>query len=125
MNLANLANCSVTAAKLAALNSAIAIPQSAHQQAARRRATGKTITNHPQTEFDAIDEDLGLMDDLIGQMTKYKLRERLQKRAHHRGHRRQPRQPHTAHAARSTEKLMVVASLYQRHACGHKTAATN
>ena len=33
------------------------------------RAAGKTVTGNLQTEFDAADVDLGIMDDLTGQIT--------------------------------------------------------
>ena len=36
------------------------------------RAQGKTITGNLQTEFDAADVDLGIMDDLTGQITNAK-----------------------------------------------------
>jgi hypothetical protein len=68
-NLANLANYGMTAAKLTALNNAIAAFNLLISKPRDTRAHGKTITTSIQAEFDAADEDLGIMDDLLGQIT--------------------------------------------------------
>jgi hypothetical protein len=71
-NLANLANYGVTAAKLAALNNAIANYNLLISKPRDPRPQGKTITGSIQTEFDAADEDLVQMDDLLGQISDAK-----------------------------------------------------
>jgi hypothetical protein len=71
-NIANLANYGVTAAKLTALNNAIAAFNLLISAPRDTRAKGKTVTTNLQAEFDAADEDLGVMDDLLGQMTDAK-----------------------------------------------------
>lgn len=68
-NLANLANYGVTAAKLTALTNAIAAYSLLISKPRDTRAAGKTITTNLQAEFDAADEDLGILDDLTGQIT--------------------------------------------------------
>ena len=68
-NLANLANYGVTAAKLTALTNAIATYNLLICKPRDTRAAGKTITGDLQAEFDAADVDLGIMDDLTGQIT--------------------------------------------------------
>jgi hypothetical protein len=71
-NIANLANYGVTAAKLTALNNAIAAFNLLISAPRDTRAKGKTVTTNLQAEFDAADEDLVVMDDLLGQMTDAK-----------------------------------------------------
>jgi hypothetical protein len=68
-NIANLASYGVTAAKLTALNGAIGAYNLLISKPRDTRAQGKTITGNVQAEFDAADEDLGIMDDLTGQIT--------------------------------------------------------
>jgi hypothetical protein len=68
-NLANLASYGVTAAKLTALNGAIGAYNLLISKPRDTRAQGKTITGNVQAEFDAADVDLGIMDDLTGQIT--------------------------------------------------------
>ena len=46
--------------------------QTAHQQTARHPRSGKTVTTSLQAEFAAADEDLTIMDDLLGQITDAK-----------------------------------------------------
>ena len=62
----------MTAAKLTALNGAIAAYNLLISKPRDTRAQGKTITGNVQTEFDAADVDLGIMDDLTGQITNAK-----------------------------------------------------
>jgi hypothetical protein len=69
MNLANLANYGVTAAKLTALTNAIAAYNLLISKPRDTRAAGKTVTGNLQAELDAADVDLGIMDDLTGQIT--------------------------------------------------------
>jgi hypothetical protein len=71
-NLANLASYGVTAAKLTALNGAIAAYNLLISKPRDTRAQGKTITGNVQTEFDAADEALTEMDDLLGQLSDVK-----------------------------------------------------
>lgn len=71
-NIANLASYGVTAAKLTALNNAIATYNLLISKPRDTRAQGKTITGNLQTEFDAADEALVQMDDLTGQITNAK-----------------------------------------------------
>jgi hypothetical protein len=68
-NIANLANYGVTAAKVTALTNAIAAYNLLISKPRDTRAQGKTVTGNLQAEFDAADEDLGMMDDLTGQIT--------------------------------------------------------
>jgi hypothetical protein len=68
-NIANLANYGVTATKVTALTNAIAVYNLLISKPRDTRAQGKTVTGNLQTEFDAADEDLGIMDDLTGQIT--------------------------------------------------------
>ena len=68
-NIANLANYGVTAAKLTALTNAITAYNLLISKPRDTRAQGKTVTGNLQAEFDAADEDLGIMDDLTGQIT--------------------------------------------------------
>lgn len=68
-NIANLAAYGVTAAKLTALNAAIAAYNLLISKPRDTRAAGKTVTGNLQTEFDSADTDLGIMDDLLGQIT--------------------------------------------------------
>jgi hypothetical protein len=68
-NLANLANYGVTAAQLTALTNAIAAFNLLISKPRDTRAQGKTITGNLQTEFEAADETLGVMDDLLGQLS--------------------------------------------------------
>ncbi len=68
-NLANLANYGVTAAKLTALQTSITGYNALISKPRDARAQGKTVTGNIQTEFDAADADLGIMDDLTGQIT--------------------------------------------------------
>ena len=62
----------MTAAKLTALTNAIAAYNLLLSAPRDTRAQGKTVTKSLKTEFDAADEDLGVMDDLLGQMTDAK-----------------------------------------------------
>jgi len=71
-NLASLASYGITAAKLTALNGAIAAYNLLISKPRDTRAQGKTITGNVQAEFDAADEDLVIMDDLTGQITNAK-----------------------------------------------------
>ena len=71
-NLANLAGYGLTAAKLAALTNAIAAYNLLISAPRDTRAQGKTVTTSLQAEFDAADEALGLMDDLLGQIADAK-----------------------------------------------------
>ena len=66
-NLANLADYGVTAAKLALLKAAIAAYNLLITKPRDARVTGKTVTGNIDTEFDGLDESLGIMDDLIPQ----------------------------------------------------------
>lgn len=66
-NLANLADYGVTAAKLALLKAAIAAYNLLITKPRDARVTGKTVTGNIDTEFAALDESLGIMDDLIPQ----------------------------------------------------------
>jgi hypothetical protein len=66
-NLASLANYGVTVAKLTALNGVIASFNLLIGAPRDARAGVKTVTGNIQTEFDAADEDLVQMDDLIVQ----------------------------------------------------------
>jgi hypothetical protein len=68
-NIANLANYGVTAAKLTTLTGAIGAYNLLISKPRDTRAQGKTITGNMETEFDAADEDLEIMDDLTGQIT--------------------------------------------------------
>jgi hypothetical protein len=68
-NIANLAAYGVTAAKLTALTNAIAAYNLLISKPRDTRAAGKTVTGNLQAEFDAADVDLGIMDDLTGQIT--------------------------------------------------------
>jgi len=71
-NLANLASYGLTAAKLTALTNAIAAYNLVISAPRDTRAQGKTVTTNLQAEFDAADEALGLMDDLLGQISDAK-----------------------------------------------------
>ena len=71
-NIANLASYGVTAAKVTALNNAIAAFNLLISKPRDTRAAGKTVTTNLQGEFDAADECLGIMDDLTGQITTAK-----------------------------------------------------
>jgi hypothetical protein len=71
-NLANLANFGVTAAKLTALNGAIAAFNLLISKPRDTRAQGKTVTSTLEAEFAAADESLVIMDDLLGQITDTK-----------------------------------------------------
>jgi hypothetical protein len=71
-NIASLAPYGVTAAKLAALNAAIAAFNLLISKPRDTRAQGKTVTGTLKTEFDAADEDLNIMDDLCGQIADAK-----------------------------------------------------
>ncbi|MGA2030321.1 MAG: hypothetical protein ABSG87_09650, partial [Verrucomicrobiota bacterium] len=66
-NLASLANYGVTAAKMTAFNGAIAAFNLLISAPRDARASGKTTTGQLGGEFDAADEALMQMDDLIGQ----------------------------------------------------------
>lgn len=68
-NLANLASYGITAAKLTGLNGAIAAYNLLISKPRDTRAQGKTITGNLQTEFNAADEALTEMDDLLGQLS--------------------------------------------------------
>jgi hypothetical protein len=71
-NLANLASYGVTAAKLTALTNAIAAYNLLLSAPRDTVVQGKTVTKSLKAEFDAADEDLTMMDDLLGQMTDAK-----------------------------------------------------
>jgi hypothetical protein len=68
-NLANLAAYSVTAAQLTGLNGAISAFNLLISKPRDTRAQGKTVTINLEAEFAAADEDLVIMDDLLGQIT--------------------------------------------------------
>ncbi len=71
-NLANLTSYGITAAKLTALTNAIAAYTLLISAPRDTRAKGKTVTGNIQSQFDAADEALGLMDDLLGQIADAK-----------------------------------------------------
>ena len=71
-NLTSLASYGITAAKLTAFSAAIAAYNLLVSKPRDTRAQGKTITVNLQAEFDAADEDLGIMDDLTGQIANPK-----------------------------------------------------
>jgi hypothetical protein len=71
-NLANLATYDITTATLATLATAITAYSSVVSKPRDARAQDKTITGNIQAEFDAADDDLTLMDDLIGQLDNAK-----------------------------------------------------
>lgn len=105
-NIANLASYGVTAAKLTALNAAIAAYNLLISKPRDTRAQGKTITGNVQTEFDAADEDLAIMDDLTGQLTDAKFVSDYKNARTIVRCVCQPRQPNPAHAAaRDTEAV--------------------
>ena len=66
-NIANLADYGITAAKLALLKAAIGAFNLLITKPRDTRITGKTVTGNIETEFDGLDEDLSVMDDLIPQ----------------------------------------------------------
>lgn len=66
-NLASLADFGVTAAKLAALKAVIAAYNLLITKPRDTRNAGKTVTGNIDSEFDALDQDLTIMDDLIAQ----------------------------------------------------------
>jgi hypothetical protein len=67
-NIASLASYGVTAAKLTALTAAIAAFNLLISKPRDTRAQGRTVTGSLIAEFDAADVDLGIMDDLAGQL---------------------------------------------------------
>jgi hypothetical protein len=71
-NIASLASYGITAAKLAVLGNAIAAYNALITAPREMRAQGKTITGNIQAEFDAADDALTLMDDLLGQLDNAK-----------------------------------------------------
>ena len=68
-NVASLGNFGVTAAKLTALQTTIAGYSQFISKPRDLRAQGKTVTGTLQDEFDAADQALVLMDDLISQFS--------------------------------------------------------
>lgn len=71
-NLALLAPYGITAAQLATVAMMITAYSSLVSKPRDTRAQGKTITSNIQTEFDAADDALTLMDDLLGQLGNQK-----------------------------------------------------
>ncbi|HEY1719156.1 MAG TPA: hypothetical protein VGH42_12800 [Verrucomicrobiae bacterium] len=67
-NFASLASYGITASKLTALAAAIAAYNALISAPRDVRAQGKTVTENIQAEFDAADDGLTLMDDLLGQL---------------------------------------------------------
>ena len=68
-NAASLGTYGLTAEKLTALNAAVAAYNLFMSRPRDARVQGKTVTGNLQGEFDAADEDLLVMDDLINQFS--------------------------------------------------------